>query len=175
MKESLMYKKIVVDGLIVAFLGIVIGITFNYARKDGVTIIKKDVEAEKQISSESEQRSSGNPVEPVWIDLREALAYFEEGRAQFVDAREEEEYVEGHIQGAVNVPYGWYLEEHPDLSALIPENKVLITYCGGADCESSIELAMVMYERGYNGIKIFFGGWQDWIDNGLPIETEWEE
>lgn len=170
-----MNKKIVVDGFIIALLGIFIGFTFNYARKDGVAIIKEAVDVEKQISSESEPQSPGNSVEPVWIDLREALAYFEEGRALFIDARDEEEYMEGHIQGAVNVPYGWYLEEHPDLSSLLPENKVLITYCGGTECESSIELAMSMYERGYTGIKIFFGGWQDWIDNNLPYEAEWEE
>jgi rhodanese-related sulfurtransferase len=170
-----MSKKVIIDSFVVALLGILVGFTFNYARRDGVSIIKQAAEIEKNPVSESAESSPEDLVEPVWIELDEALKYFNEGTALFIDARDEEEYIEGHIQGAVNVPYGWYLEEHPDLSSFFPDNKILITYCDGADCESSIELAMVMFERGYNGIKIFFGGRQDWIDHNLPFETELQE
>ncbi len=173
--EVFMNKKVIVDAFIVTLLGVLIGFAFNFARQDGVAIIKQAAEIEKNPASESVESSPEDLVEPVWIELEEALQYFEEGTALFIDARDEEEYGEGHITGAVNVPYGWYLEEHPDLSSFFPEDKILITYCGGAECEASIELAMVMYERGYSGIKIFFGGWQDWIDNNLPFETELQE
>ncbi len=170
-----MIRKVMMDALAVTLLGVLIGFTFNYARKDGASIIKQAIELEEALSTDSDESSPEDIEEPVWIELEEAVKYFKEGSALFVDARDEEEYKEGHIHGAVNVPYEWYLEEYPDLSSFLPEDKILITYCGGTDCESSIELAMVMYERGYSGIKIFFGGWQDWIDNNLPSETELQE
>jgi 3-mercaptopyruvate sulfurtransferase SseA len=166
------------DAFIVVLLGIVIGFSFNYARKDGLSLTKKPGGVPKQGpqttpapngQTSPHTASNGNPIEPAWIDLGEAKRYFEEGTALFIDAREKEEFAEGHIAGSVNIPYGWYLEEHPDISSFIDPGKVIVTYCGGSDCEASVQLAYAMWEKGYGGIKIFFGGWQEWNSAGLPV------
>lgn len=167
-----MKSRIVLEAVLIALLGIMIGFLFNYARKDGVSIIKKPIQVEKSQVSNRVESSVEDPVELVWIDLEEAIRHFEEGDAVFIDSREEEEYQEGHIQGSVSVPYEWFLDERPDISYLIPDHKIIITYCSGSECESSVELAYVMWERGYGGIKIFLGGWQAWIENSLPAEGE---
>ena len=157
--------KTVFDAFIIVLLGIFIGFSFNYARKDGLSVKKK--------LGDAEQQSAGNaskPVEPVWIELSEAKRYFEEGNALFIDAREKEEYIDGHIRASVNIPYSAYLKDHPDISSIVDRGKIIITYCSGSECEASIQLAYAMWEKGYSGIKIFFGGWQEWVNAGLPAE-----
>lgn len=171
-REEKMIGRSILDAFLVGLIGIIIGLTFNYARRDGIPFLKNS-DQERSIQSSREVSSGeGNAVEPVWIELEEAIQLYEEGKAIFVDARPEEEYQEGHIQGAVNVPYGWFLEEHPDLSYLLHSGKTIVTYCGGEECEASVELAYAMWERGYSGIKIFFGGWNDWTQENLPIEKD---
>lgn len=164
-----MSMKTIVDAICIVLIGAVIGFTFNYVRKDGLSL-KKPITAPEQKDASEAAQESGTIPEPVWIDLSDAKAYFEDGEALFIDAREEEEYVEGHIKGAINIPYGWYLNEHPDISSVVEGKKVIITYCSGSECEASIQLAYALWEKGYGGLKIFFGGWQEWIDAGLPVE-----
>ncbi|MEW5807624.1 MAG: rhodanese-like domain-containing protein, partial [Acidobacteriota bacterium] len=133
-------------------------------------IIKKPLPVKQSQSGEVRESRAVEPQEPEWIELELARKHFEEKDAIFIDAREVEEYQEGHIQDAVNVPYGWYWKEHPDLSTLLPEGRVIIIYCSGSDCEASVQLAFAMFERGYSNLKIFFGGWEDWVNAGLPVQ-----
>lgn len=103
------------------------------------------------------------------ISLVKAKEVFESENALFVDARHEFDFQQGHIRGAVNVSLKDF-DIHVAHVNKIPKDRLLIVYCDGAECNSSIELSVKLMESGFTNVKIFFGGWQEWISAKLPIE-----
>jgi len=72
----------------------------------------------------------------------------------------------------VNIPFEEYKKEKAlDLIFLPPEGTVVV-YCDGSECNSSLELAKVLHQKGLLDIKIFFGGWVEWTKEGLPVSSE---
>jgi len=113
----------------------------------------------------SQTRGAG----PQMIELAEAQRLFEAGNALFIDSRHEFDYNLGHIKGAMNIPLKDFDARVAELSAL-PKNNIIIVYCDGADCNSSIEFASKLFVAGYSSVKIFFGGWREWNASQLPTE-----
>jgi len=107
-----------------------------------------------------------------FITLGEAEGLFSEEEALFIDSRPKEAFRTGHILGAVNIPFEEYNKEKAlDLIFLPPEGTVVI-YCDGSECNSSLELAKVLHQKGLRDIKVFFGGWVEWMKEGLPVSSE---
>jgi rhodanese-related sulfurtransferase len=113
------------------------------------------------------------PVESVAgavpIAFEEAQRLHKEGAAVFVDARQLEDFAAGRIRGAVNIPLSRFDVHHP-LLALIPRDRTIVTYCDGAECNSSAELAARLRAAGYRDVRVFFGGWREWRDARQPME-----
>ena len=103
------------------------------------------------------------------ITLAAAQELFASNNLLFIDARHEFDYQAGHIRGAVNIPLKMFDAQLARLNT-IARDKLLIVYCDGAECNSSIELAVKLTESGFTNVKVFFGGWQEWSSAGLPIE-----
>jgi len=112
---------------------------------------------------------SGGFLAPAMITRDQAQAYFEAGTTLFVDARHEFDYKHGHIRGAINIPLRTY-DANKTVLDTIPKNRLLVTYCDGAECNSSIELSVKLTKDGYTHVTIFFGGWQEWTASHLPID-----
>ena len=106
--------------------------------------------------------------EPTSIELAPARELWEAGRVIFLDARTFEEYEAGHIPGALALPYDAFEEFYPDVidQLLAAGDRVLITYCSGKECEASVHLAEQLYYEGFNGVRVFFGGWPAWQEAG---------
>jgi rhodanese-related sulfurtransferase len=110
-------------------------------------------------------------VAPVFISYEEAKAMFDANSALFVDARHEFDYKLGHIPKAINVPLkDFELSKSP--LANTAKDKVIVTYCDGAECNSSIELAKKLSAAGFTNVKMFFGGWNEWQSHHLQTETK---
>ena len=108
---------------------------------------------------------------PSMISREEARVLFDSSSAVFVDARHDFDYNLGHIKGAISVPLKDYDLKKGVLNG-IPKNRIIIAYCDGAECNSSIELSVKLMKDGYRNVKIFFGGWREWVDANLPIEKQ---
>lgn len=104
------------------------------------------------------------------IGVQEAQELFQSGTALFVDSRHEFDYKLGHIKGAVNIPLKDF-GTRMDVLAKLPRDRTLVTYCDGAECNSSIELASRLHMAGFSGVKIFFEGWNVWKSLNLPTEA----
>lgn len=89
-----------------------------------------------------------------------------------VSVRKAEDYEAGHIEGAINIPFGRGMEE--ELSEL-PTDKPIIVYCytGQSGSQTMTVLRLMGYEA-YN----LNGGMGDaekesgWLGAGLPVVTE---
>jgi rhodanese-related sulfurtransferase len=103
------------------------------------------------------------------ITLATAKDLFASNNPLFIDARHEFDYQAGHIRGAVNIPLKLF-DTHFTRLDKISKGMLLIVYCDGAECNSSIELAVKLTESGFTNVKVFFGGWQEWNSAKLPTE-----
>ncbi len=102
-----------------------------------------------------------------FIGLAEAEDLFMRGDVLFLDSRAEVKFLEGHILDAINIPFeGGERTVHGQLS--FPRDGTLVVYCDGNECQSSIFLAKALAEQGFEDIRVFFGGWNEWITAGLP-------
>ena len=82
-----------------------------------------------------------------------------------VDVREESEYANGHIPGALHISKG-VMER--DVETLIPDPTAeVILYCGGG--YRSILTADNLIKMGYTNIISMDGGWSGWTSKGLAV------
>jgi rhodanese-related sulfurtransferase len=114
------------------------------------------------------------PVTPAALNiqmclLEEAKQLYDSRTAVFIDARHEFEFKLGHIRGAYNIALKEF-DAHKQRLASIPKETLIVIYCDGAECNSSIEVGIKLSALGYSKIKVFFGGWQEWSANNLPID-----
>ena len=113
--------------------------------------------------------SAAGFVAPTMVTRDQAQAYFNSGKALFMDARHEYDYKLGHIRGATSIPLSVFQTKKAVLDT-IPKNRLIVTYCDGAECNSSIELSVRLAKEGYTDVKIFFGGWREWTESNLPVD-----
>jgi len=104
------------------------------------------------------------------VGLDEARGLFESDAAIFLDARPADQYDEGHIQGALNLP--WQEVDHyfMDLADRLEDTRTIVTYCDGESCDLSHELALFLKEMGFTNVRVLVNGWTVWQQAGLPIE-----
>ena len=187
--------------IVIIITSSVIGLVFNYFYSKGIPIIRiekkiewtKDSIFQNEIDSLSKRKiipstslehknksllsiketevKKITPLKPTFITLKQAYNLYVTGKGLFIDARDKWEFAEGHIAGAINIPEYSFENSNPELKN-IPKNAALITYCGGDDCEMSTKLAENLFILGYKKVFIFFGGWNEWLKAGYPVEKE---
>jgi sulfur-carrier protein adenylyltransferase/sulfurtransferase len=100
------------------------------------------------------------------VDARRARELFETGDPVIVDVREQDEWDEGHIPGAIHIPRG-NLESRIEAAAPSRERQVVI-YCAAGN--RSAFAAKTLEELGYEDAVSLAGGFTDWKRNGFPVE-----
>lgn len=97
----------------------------------------------------------------------ELMARLKDGLVTVLDVRPPEEFVQGHLPQAVNVPLP-ELEKHLDE---LPRNREVIAYCRGPWCVLSFEAVSRLRKKGYRARRLD-GGLPEWRQSGLPISME---
>ena len=81
-----------------------------------------------------------------------------------VDTREDSEWANGHLPGAVHMGRG-VIER--DIETRVPDTGAkLILYCGGGF--RSALVAESLQKMGYTNVESMDGGWRGWLEAGLP-------
>lgn len=114
--------------------------------------------------------SAPEPSSPTDASLADALQLHLSGHGLFLDARDPDTYAQGHIPGALCVPPTDLDRLWPQLAPLL-EGKTIITYCDGAACRLSHELAEALRLRGVTTVLVLGNGWSLWQDEHLPVTT----
>jgi rhodanese-related sulfurtransferase len=100
------------------------------------------------------------------VDATHARALIDEREPVIVDVREQEEWDEGHIPGAVHIPRG-HLESRIERAAPDSSRPVLV-YCSAGN--RSAFAAKTLGELGYDEVTSLAGGFTDWKRSGFPVE-----
>ncbi len=111
-------------------------------------------------------------TDPPILRLDQAIAKYQAANVVFLDARDPEDFVLGHIPGAINFPFDYYDDYAAAVLPQLTEDADIVTYCGGADCELSLYLARQLINEGFGRVSIFFGGNTAWEEAGLPLREE---
>lgn len=102
-------------------------------------------------------------MEPVNRD--DLLARVVEGGVTVLDVRPTDEYMAGHIPGALSVP----LDRLKEILANLPADQEIVAYCRGPYCVLSVQAVEVLRANGFNAIRLEESV-QDWRAMGLPVE-----
>ena len=100
------------------------------------------------------------------VDAVHARELIETGDPLILDVREQDEWDEGHIPGAVHIPRG-NLESRIE-SAAADRARSIVVYCAAGN--RSAFAAKTLEELGYEDVVSLAGGFTDWKRNGFPLE-----
>jgi len=115
------------------------------------------------------------------VTAAEAQALIAQGMAVY-DVRVEEEYKKAHIPGSRSLTYQegsakevgfdpgddqWALNRLPK-----DKNTPFIVYCDGTICWRGYKSAVMAVKAGYKNVHWFRGGFPEWKEAGMPIETK---
>ena len=127
--------------------------------------VKALIEKEK-LKEESKEVISF--TEPQAVTLEQAYKLYN-GGVKFIDARDEADFLTGHITNSINIPFDDF-DNHKQKLEQLSKEKPMVVYCAGTDCDLSPLLANMLFEQGYKQIYVFFGGWVDWQKANYPSE-----
>jgi rhodanese-related sulfurtransferase len=111
------------------------------------------------------------------VSLADAEMLYFAHSAIFLDARSPDLYDEGHIEGALNLPwfnhFPWEEFDARLAETLrdFPLDTTFVTYCDGEGCSLSKEVALAMLEHGYTDVRVLVNGWTLWRNKRLPVAT----
>jgi rhodanese-related sulfurtransferase len=123
-------------------------------------------------SAEDAYKMMAREGDPGFIDLSETIDVQQQNTATILDARSHDEFKAGHIPGAKSLPYYEINQYKDDALANLAADAPIIIYCEGIGCELSFFLGRDLVAGGFTNIRIFYGGYPEWSQAGLPIEKE---
>ena len=178
----------------IAFISIVISLLYNHFNSGGLELIRKerilnwandsltlinktdslagdDNLIDAKLSDDSVNTFNRNDEiepfkEPKAIKINFAYQLFNDG-VKFIDARPAEEFSEGHIKGAVNIPF-YESEKYLDVINGLNKNETIVTYCSSQECDDGTLSGDEFFKMGFKKVYIFIGGWEEWIKNKYP-------
>jgi len=86
----------------------------------------------------------------------------------FLDVRTQEEYDEGHIESAINIP----VDKLENRLGELPEDKSIIVYCRSGI--RSNNAANILIDNGFTQVYDMSGGILEWMDRGYPVVLDGE-
>ena len=99
------------------------------------------------------------------IDVRGTASAIEAGGVTLVDVREPDEFGQGHLEGAFNIPRG---VAEMGIPQMIPDARSrIICYCAGGG--RSALVADNLRQMGYENVESMTGGFQAWARAGGKV------
>ncbi|ULT71926.1 ArsR/SmtB family transcription factor [Pseudomonas sp. BNK-45] len=116
----------------------------------------------RQLLADSEQQ----PMQLEGISREELRQRLQEGGMTLLDVRSPEEFAQGHLPGAINIP----LEELEQRLAELAADQECVAYCRGPYCVLSHNAAALLRAKGFK-VRRLEQGFTDWQAAGLGVET----
>jgi len=187
---KLNYSKI----LSITFISFLLSLMYNHFNPNGLSFVRE----ERKLDWENDSVTSLNKIDSIISDASlsqvklsdsvvigkkdEPLESFKKPTAikldftyklfkqgiQFIDARSKEEFAEGHIKGAINIPF-YGSENYLSVINSLNKKEIVITYCSGADCDISILSGDELFKMGFKRVYVFIGGFDEWTKSNYPI------
>lgn len=149
------------QGFLIVLIAAALSLLVNHFRPNGLPLAGRIASKAAPNDSENSQGSL--------VSIEEARALFFAHGAVFIDARPEEAYRSGHIEGALNLPADSLDQTLPRVVSKVSPDSLVIAYCDGEHCSLSREVALQLSAKGYPHVMVLLNGWTLWRDAGLPV------
>ena len=169
MTVNLPWKHISIEVVLIVSLSVLSGFFINYLSPKGIALVG-DWDTSKGVISARSKAEAPVMHELEITDVHEAKRIYDHKKAVFLDARSRDDFMEGHIKGAVSLPVNRFDEEIESLMNKYPLSTYFITYCSGRECNDSHELAQHLLAAGYENVSVFIDGYPGWRNEGFPNE-----
>ena len=105
------------------------------------------------------------------IDRDELKTMMDEGKDfTLVDVLPTSSFEDYHLPGAINVPVGAdNFDER--IQAVAPKDGTVVVYCFDSDCDASPKAAKRMDALGFEDVRDYEAGKEDWREAGLRVES----
>ena len=100
------------------------------------------------------------------VSRNELLDRLRSGTATVLDVRPEDEFANGHLPDALNIP----LSQLQRRLAELPPDQEIVAYCLGPWCVLSFEAVALLRQRGYRARRLE-DGFPEWKTAGLSIDV----
>jgi rhodanese-related sulfurtransferase len=151
------------EGLLIVIISAVVALTANQFHPGSISIFG-------EWSLEARMTTADGNL--MIVSLEDARKLFEIQEATFIDARPEEDYYKGHIEGALSLPWIRFDDYFVEIVDQLDPGKPIITYCDGETCDLSHQLALFLIDMGFDDSRVLVNGWSLWLKAGLPIKTD---
>lgn len=132
------------------------------AGQESEVLSRLQVDGGSQVTAANDPKTSIEPVE-----LKRAL----DGgnRVVVLDVRDREDYAQGHIPGARNIPV-----DELDIRAgnELSGSDLIVIYCRCADDELSKMASESLHRQGFHQAVVLNGGLDAWRQSGLPMASQ---
>jgi rhodanese-related sulfurtransferase len=159
--------------MLVAMVSLGLGLALNHLSSHPLPLIYQspeqrfDVELTSMINSPPLQIGPGQTVA-----LPEFRTVIDTGSALILDARSAVFFQKGHVPGALNLARDNFAADYRRLSPTLKgkTDKPIIVYCSGGYCHDSKMVAGALLTLGFEDVKVFTGGWDEWSAANLPVD-----
>jgi rhodanese-related sulfurtransferase len=161
-------RKTMKEIIILVGISIILAMVVNFLSPKGIALVGQWDTSKGVITASPTGPEEWKPEEI--NSVARAKEIFDNGNVLFVDARSQDNYEDGHIPGAVSLPLGQFDELIGSFLDQHAAARSIVTYCSGRTCEDSHHLAQLLFELGFDNVKIFIDGFPGWKAEGYPIE-----
>lgn len=147
-------KKLSLQTLIIVIISILCGYIYNSISENSIPLIYESLNLE-----------SGS-----FLTLEQTMTLLNESRSLFIDTRYKDEFEQGHLKNAKNLPANSTREQMIAFFESVPKDQQIITYCSSPSCNSSRRLAGFLTYLGYTKVLIYLEGFKEWEASNYPIE-----
>ena len=105
-----------------------------------------------------------------YLTAEETRARFNAGQTIFLDVRRAKLFGAGRVAGALNLPAEEFTKRFAEFAPMLPRETEILIYCDSKRCELSRQVAGKLAQLGYQSVRIFYHGWDEWQRRGWPVE-----
>lgn len=144
----------------IILMTLVFGLSYSFIVYGNINFLERG-----KSLSESSLHSDDLRIQDVTIE--KALQLIREG-ALIIDARSEDDYKNGHIKNAINIPSKNF-DNYIDKVFEIPQDTFILIYCEGIHCNLSHQLAEKLLNFGLQKIYVMVEGIEGWKKRNLEL------
>lgn len=161
-----MFKKINIRNLLYIIFGsMLMALLYNSFSAIGIDLVGNKKEYKTLNSAKKD--STVNEISLITPAL--FYSWYETKSIKIIDARDQWDFAEGHIKGAINIPEYSFEKNNISDFEIMPDDSLVI-YCSANDCDISKRLAEELLLLKFKNLFVFEEGYEYWIKARLPTE-----
>lgn len=162
-QQLISMKSLLKEIGIILMVVIPLALVTNSLRPSGLRLIDTGIPIMQPVEA-------NNPIYAIPLD--KAIEKYKRGETLFIDARSYEDYIAGHIKGALNLPDHQFDEWIDDFLSRTDTDIEIITYCDGEDCFLGHDVAEKLYQSGFERVSCLVNGWTEWQESASPVVSQ---